>query len=203
MTLGAALGVAAKAVITAIGSLSVGEALALGAFAGGVIYTLYIKIKAFRRMHKKSQDDKEKTVTQKIHEDAKRKKCSRTSPIDFDAWDEKIDDIEQRSRRETEEIYRNILDEIDEDVQTRNRGKNHKYGKSSKKRDFAPVKRMKDRDRRRSFGGTLTDDEDDAMMEQFYSEIDEILRSEDRKKFSRFIDEDDGRDMEAIGHAMA
>lgn len=199
MTIGAAIGIAAKGIFAAISSLSVGQALAVGAFVGGVAYTLYVKIKAHVKIVKNSK--KPQTQTQKVQDDYDKKKKS-SSTIDFDVWDQKLDDLDEKDFRETEDMYRKILDEIDEDVQTRNRGKNHRYTKKNKKKDFAAVDRMKERDKRRrmSFGRPARTIDDE--LEKFYSDVDDIFRTEEQAKYGKFVDDDD-RDFEKSARSLA
>lgn len=182
MTIGAAIGAAAKGIFMTIASLTIPQALAVGAFVGAAAYTIYLRLKRNKKVKKAAK--KPRTVTDQIN---------------FDKLDEDLEEIRTRDERETERIYKNILDEIDEEVQSRNRGRNHKYGKKSKKKDFAAVDAMKRRDKRRRNGQDLSMQE---LFDKTFAELDSIIEAEKRKKekskFDTFLGEDDDFSDEAF-----
>lgn len=180
MTIGAAIGAAAKGILMTIASLTIPQALAVGAFVGAAAYTIYLRIKHNKKVKKAAK--KPRTVTDKIN---------------FDKLEDDLEEIRTRDERETDRIYKNVLDELDEEVQTRNRGRKHKYGKKSKKKDFAAVEAMKRRDKRRRGGMSMQE-----LFEKSFGELDEIIAAEERKKSSRGFDTYLGEDDEFSDEAF-
>lgn len=181
ITIGAAIGAAAKGILMTIASLTIPQALAVGAFVGAAAYTIYLRIKHNKKVKKAAK--KPRTVTDKIN---------------FDKLEDDLEEIRTRDERETDRIYKNVLDEIDEEVQTRNRGRKHKYGKRSKKKDFAAVEAMKRRDKRRRNGGMSMQE----LFEKSFGELDEIIEMQERRKrdkgFDTYLGEDDDFSDEAF-----
>ena len=176
-TIGSIIGAGLKGIIATVGSLTVPQAFAVGALIGGIAYTFWVKYKAAKKMTKKAK--KAETVTQKIN---------------MDKLDRDMEEIRTRDERETDRIYKDILDEIDEGSNIRNRGKNHRYTKKNAKRDFAAVDRMKKRKKNGSnFARTI-----DEEIEKFYRDCEDIYRAEEEKKFGRFIGEDDDFHRQAV-----
>lgn len=70
--IGTAIGTVAKAAVAAIGSLSLGEAIAVGTVIGVAAYTGYALIKAAKKkiQHAINRKSKERTATENILEDA-------------------------------------------------------------------------------------------------------------------------------------
>lgn len=183
LTVGAAIAAGIKGIVTFISSMTIPQALAVGAFVGGVVYTVYVKIKASKKIVKNSK--KASTVSQQVSKDFDDRRKGKKTKVDVDALDRDLEDIRTRDIRETDRIYKDILDEIDEDNQVRNRGRKHEY----RKRDFDPVKRMKQRDKKRkrkSMSRTI-----DEELAKFYSDVDDIWQAEEDKKFNRYVGEDD------------
>ena len=186
VTLGAAVMAGVKGIVGIISSLTIPQALAVGTFVGGIAYTLYVKIKSSKKICKKAHEAS--TVTQKVADDYDKRKHGKTS-VDVDRLDRDMDDIRTRDERETDRIYKDILDEIDADNQVRNRGRKHKYSKKNAKRDFAAVDKMKKRAKKRregSFARTIEEE-----IEKFYRDVEDISRAEEDKKFDRYVGEED------------
>lgn len=188
MTIGAAIMAGVKGIVGIISSLTIPQALAVGAFVGGVAYTLYVKIKSSKKMSKKAKEAS--TVSQKVTEDYENRRRSRKNDIDFDRLDRDMDEIRTRDERETDRIYKDILDEIDADNQVRNRGKKHRYTRKNAKKDFAAIKKMKDRAKKKRRGGYFERNLEEEIA-KFYNDVEAISRAEEDKSFSRYVGEED------------
>lgn len=191
MTLGAALINGFKSILNAIASLTIPQAMAVGAFVGGAAYTIYLKIRAARKLMKSAH--KPSTVTEQISHDFDNRR--KNSKVDMDKLNRDIDDIKTRDIRETDRIYKDILDEIDETDQLRNSGRNHRYTKKNYDRDFYPLKKLKKKKKRKN-GTTMQDILEDEFG-KFYQGVDEIIQSEQEKKFDRYVGEEDSFSREA------
>lgn len=185
MTLGAALVHGFKSILGAIASLTIPQAMAVGAFIGGAAYTIYLKIRAARKLLKSAE--KPATVTEKISHDFDRR--NKKSSVDMDLLNQDIEDIKTRDLRETDRIYKDILDEIDEDNQLRNSGRKHRYTKKNYDRDFYPLKKLKKRKKRKN--GPMMSDILEDEFGKFYQGVNEIIQSEQEKQFDRYVGEED------------
>lgn len=186
MTLGAALVSGFKSILNAIASLTIPQAMAVGAFVGGAAYTIFLKIRAARKLMKNA--NKPSTITEKISQDFDRRRKG-SSKVDMDKLDRDIDDIKTRDLRETDRIYKDILDEIDETDQIRNSGRNHRYTKKNYDRDFYPLKKLKKKKKRKT--GPMMRDVLEDEFGKFYQGVNEIIQSEQEKQFDRYVGEED------------
>lgn len=120
------LGSVCSSVVNAIASLSVTEAISLGLFVGGVGIAIYLWLKGHGKLHKKQRPEAQTPA----------------EAIEVDGMGASLADIlkkDVKPQNHTDSVADAINAELDEKLNHRNEGANHRYSKKSAKRDVDAI----------------------------------------------------------------